>query len=312
MGDESPERGKSLGGDALQQFAERFAQREDLSKIVGGKIGAGASRTGTLSADLNDADDFSFGENGRAEDFLDGFRSEFHDFKDRRMPCHGEIVVDFGPAIARGSGGEGGITGEGNETHVFQGFGHEKMEVPPPGRNAHDGDFILFYGQRLGDFFRHRSERELRCAAVLRAQGGGDAFEFVDEAGRCAHWEFVIYEVWGQQGFGPADPVRHYFIFERIHADRQEDFESFVSAERTVQLASPHATAYTDFAAISQCSSGFARGKPVRTHAAERACPQRKPSLIPVTSFENFIPLPVYFPLGRFWQNISGRTAPRS
>src|SRR6267143_453357 len=122
-----------------------------------------------------------------------------------------------------------------------------------------------------------------------------------------------LFSCWicGQQWFGPADPIRHYSIFVRVCAAQQEDSELFVPAERTVQLASPQTTAYTDFAAISQHSSGFARRKPVRTYAAERACPQRKPSLIPVTSSESFIPLPVYFPSGRSWRNISGRTAPR-
>ena len=106
MGDESFAGGKLLAGDAAQQFAERFAQRKNFPEIIGGEIRPHACHARTLPADLNDANHFSFGENGRAEHFLDGFRRfgiDFHAFEDRRVPCHSEIVVDFGPAIACGS-----------------------------------------------------------------------------------------------------------------------------------------------------------------------------------------------------------------
>src|SRR6266850_2808122 len=136
MGDESFAGGKLLAGDAAQQFAKRFAQRKNFSEIVGGEIRTRACRTRTLPADLNDANHFPFGENGSAEHFLNGFRlfgTDFHAFKYCNMPRHGEIVVNLGPAIARSSSGEGRIAGEGNEAYVFQGLGHEKMEMAPAG-----------------------------------------------------------------------------------------------------------------------------------------------------------------------------------
>src|SRR6267143_4148562 len=152
MGDESFAGGELLAGDAAQQLAEWLAQRKNFPEIGGGEIRTRDCRARTLPADLNDANYFPFGENGSAEHFLDGFPlfgPDFHSFKDCRVPCHGEIVVNFGPAIARGPSGEGRIAGEGNESDVFQGFGHEKMEMAPAGRNAHDGDFIFSYGERL-------------------------------------------------------------------------------------------------------------------------------------------------------------------
>ena len=186
------EGGESLAGDASQQFPERLAQREDFSEVVGSEIWTSARCGSAFSADLNDSNHFSFGENGRTQDFLNGFchfGSNFYVFKHRRVPCHGEIVVDFGPAIASGSSGEGRIAGQGNEPDVFQCFGHEKMEVPPARGNAHDGDFIVSYRKRLGDFFRYRREGKFRRTTVVRVQGGSNAFEFGNEACGRAHLE---------------------------------------------------------------------------------------------------------------------------
>src|SRR5437870_6402275 len=50
----------------------------------------------------------------------------------------------------------------------------------------------------------------------------------------------------------------------------QEDFEMFVPAERTVQLASPESSAYTDFAANPQRSSRLIQYDPDGTCAAEK------------------------------------------
>src|SRR5260370_2623092 len=91
----------------------------------------------------------------------------------------------------------------------------------------------------------------------------------------------------------------------------QEDFELFVLAERTVQLASPESCAYTDFAADSQRSSRIIHCDPAGTYAAERACLRRQPSLTQVISSESYILLPGYFPLAHFWRSISGPTVPR-
>jgi hypothetical protein len=68
--------------------------------------------------------------------------------------------------------------------------------------------------------------------------------------------------------------------FQVIAVPQQEVFKLFVLAERTVQLASLSASAYTEFAAISHRSFGLAPCEPGRTYAAERACPQRQPGLV--------------------------------
>src|SRR5216684_7016994 len=90
----------------------------------------------------------------------------------------------------------------------------------------------------------------------------------------------------------------------------QEDFELFVLAERTVQLASPKSCAYTDFAAVSHRSSRVIQRDPAGTCAAERACLRRQPSLMRVISSESCILLPASFPLGHFWRSISGPIVP--
>jgi hypothetical protein len=108
---------------------------------------------------------------------------------------------------------------------------------------------------------------------------------------------FYLLWIFSQQGVGRADPIRRYGYLQANTLRQQEVFESFVPAEKTGQLASPRASAYTDFAAIAHRFFGFAVGKPGRTSAAERACPLRKPSLTQVISSENFILLPAYSPL---------------
>ena len=61
---------ESIFGDVLQQFAKRFAQRENFSEIGGGEISAGVRRARSFAADLNHADHFVTRKNRRADNFL--------------------------------------------------------------------------------------------------------------------------------------------------------------------------------------------------------------------------------------------------
>src|SRR5260370_7578005 len=65
----------SLARDVAQQLAEGFAERQDFSEIVGGKVRPGAMRVDTLTADLKDADDLAIHENRCPDHFLDDSRS---------------------------------------------------------------------------------------------------------------------------------------------------------------------------------------------------------------------------------------------
>src|SRR5712691_5729528 len=107
---------------------------------------------------------------------------------------------------------------------------------------------------------------------------------------------------------GESHPPRTYSL--ALPTLRQENFESFVLAESTVQLAYPESCAYTDFAADSQRSSRVMQCDPDGTYAAERACLRRQPGLTQVICSESCILLPASFLLAHFWRNISGPTVP--
>ena len=93
----------------LEKFCKRFADSQHGSEVVGGEIRAGTVRISSATADLNDADDARVGENGSADNFLDGFSdcaSDFHTFKNAGVANSGKRVVNFGATLARGTRGE--------------------------------------------------------------------------------------------------------------------------------------------------------------------------------------------------------------
>ena len=63
---------RSFAGDVLQQFSERFAERQNLPRSPAVKSGPAFS-IGAFAADLNHAHDFFAGENRGADNFLNGF-----------------------------------------------------------------------------------------------------------------------------------------------------------------------------------------------------------------------------------------------
>src|SRR5216684_1527948 len=96
--------------DVMEQFAERLAERQDFSEVVGVEVAARAGRISAFAADLNDANDLAVEQNGRADHLLNGFDSfprSFDAFEDGGMLRGGKVVLDFGPAIAGGARGEG-------------------------------------------------------------------------------------------------------------------------------------------------------------------------------------------------------------
>ena len=178
MGDERFENEDSFAGDVLEQLAERLAKRKDLSEVVSSEVRACAGSGYALAADLNDSNDLGVQENRRADHLLDGFGGfgvDFDAFKYRGVTRSGKIIVDLGPAVARGSCREGRIAGQRNESDLFKRFRDEKMQMPPAPGNRQDGHFIAANAQAPGDFLRHGRNRNLRGAFLLRGEGVGDA-----------------------------------------------------------------------------------------------------------------------------------------
>jgi hypothetical protein len=112
----------SVGYGALEKFAEGIAERKDLSKVVGGEIGASNFWVGAFAADLKHADNAITGENWGADDFLDdfsGFGGQLDAFKYAGMLDRGKIVDDFRSVVAGGAGGERGLTRKRDKPDIF-------------------------------------------------------------------------------------------------------------------------------------------------------------------------------------------------
>jgi hypothetical protein len=101
--------GDSVSHGTLQEFCERFAEREDFSEVTWREIGASRSGASTFAADLNDSDDFVARQNRRADDFLNGrsaFAGALYAFKYRGVSDAGKIVDNFWAAFASGARGQ--------------------------------------------------------------------------------------------------------------------------------------------------------------------------------------------------------------
>jgi hypothetical protein len=169
-------------GDVLQQFSERFAERENFSKIGCGKIGAGAPSIWSLAADLNHTDHFLTRKNRRADNFLNRFAridaARFHAFKNGRVTRRGKGVVDLGTAFANGARGERRIARQGNEADISQRFREKKIEVSPLLGKAEDAHFLRFDGEITSDALGHGSPCDRRRFVAGVAKSVGEAFEF--------------------------------------------------------------------------------------------------------------------------------------
>jgi len=102
----------------LKEFAERLAEGKDFSEFVGREIGSGSEWSGTFPTDLDDTDHFSIGNNGGADNLLDGFTwltGDLRSFKYGGMPCGGKVVVDLWTAVSSGASRKRGVARQGNE-----------------------------------------------------------------------------------------------------------------------------------------------------------------------------------------------------
>lgn|SRR5579863_3771820 len=143
-----------IAGDVLEKLAEGLAEREDLAQIVSGEVGAGFFGVRTFTADLNDANNLVAGEDRRADHLLNEFgtfAANFHTFKNRGVADAGEIIDDVRAAFTGGFRGNGGSTGKWDKAYLFERFGNEEMQVAPAMGNAHESNFVGFYGEIFGD-----------------------------------------------------------------------------------------------------------------------------------------------------------------
>src|SRR5580692_7041980 len=270
--------------EVLEQLAEGLAERKDFAQIVGAEVRAGVFGAGAFAAHLNNANDLVAGKNRSADQFLDklgAFAANLHPLKNGGMTDAGKIVDDVRTALASRFRSDGGSAGKRDKAHLFERFRHEKMKVAPAGRNAHEGDFVGFYPEILGDAFRDAGQGYLGRGRVVRCNGVGDTFQLRDEAEASSHWISVRHAKSARReepgGYHPS-----YVHLSDKARGAQRIFRKRVSEIGTAWLASLFSTAYTERAAILH--------RPSPTHAAERACPERQPSLKPTIFFASCIP----------------------
>src|SRR5579883_810999 len=118
---------RSFGGEALKKFAEGFAERQNFAEIVGREIRTAPDGGCAFTTDLNHADDAAIGENGRSDDFLDEIArigTDLDALKHAGMADSSEVVDDFRAAFTCCASGNGGCTGERNESDVAQRLGN--------------------------------------------------------------------------------------------------------------------------------------------------------------------------------------------
>jgi hypothetical protein len=155
-----------------------------FGEIFGGEIGAGRGGGFAFAADLDYADDFTVVEDGRADNFVNGFAAGggcFYAFEDGGVTHGGKIIINFGAAFAGGARGESGVAGERNEANIFQGGGDEEMEMSPAVGDGEDGNFVYFDAKFFGNFFRESGHGNFRRRGFVFREGGGELFEFGHE-----------------------------------------------------------------------------------------------------------------------------------
>src|SRR5258708_16486110 len=88
----------------MEQLAERIAEGQDFSEILGREVRASVGRSRAFPADLNNTNDLVIQQNGRTDHFLNRFGSllgDFYAFKHGPMPPPREILLHLTPPIAR-------------------------------------------------------------------------------------------------------------------------------------------------------------------------------------------------------------------
>lgn len=192
-------RSASVADNLVDEFSERFRERENFAEIIGREIGASAVRRGAFAANLNYADDFFAGKNRRADNFLNQFAAgafHFYAFENCGVAHFCEIVDNFGPAFARGLGGDRGSAGKRNEADLFQRFWHEKVKMAPTLRDAEQRDFAGFNANVMRDSFGKAGERDFRGGSGVRFERCGESIQFRSEAGADSRHNVVF-------NFGP-------------------------------------------------------------------------------------------------------------
>lgn len=181
---------RSFGGEMMEKFAERFAERQNVAEMIGREIRAAPYERRALATDLNDADDAATGENGRGDDFLDEIArigTDLDALKHAGMTDSSEVVDDFRAAFPRRASRNGRGAGKRYESDVAQGLGNKEIEVTPARGEAKDGDLVRLDAEDAGDAFGDGCERDLRSVVAIFAKGAGETFEFGDEAQADGH-----------------------------------------------------------------------------------------------------------------------------
>jgi hypothetical protein len=169
---------KSIAGEMLQQFSERFAQREHFSEIGGSEIGPDVPGVYAFAADLDHTDDFVGGKNRCADYFLNGLGgvgARFHTFEDCRMRRGAKSIVDFGATLAGGASSKSRIACEGNEPHILERFGNQKVQVAPARRQSENADLAGFHAEIFRDAFGDGGPRNRAFAFGSFTQAIGEA-----------------------------------------------------------------------------------------------------------------------------------------
>src|SRR5258708_31037816 len=101
-----------------------------------------------LPADLHHPHHFSLAQYRRADDFLYRFprgRRRLHAFEHRRVPDRREVIVDLRPVLPRRPCCQRRGARQRHKSHVLQRLRHQKVEMPPPRRHAHDPHFVRLH-----------------------------------------------------------------------------------------------------------------------------------------------------------------------
>src|SRR5580704_5040946 len=169
-----------IAGDVLKQFAERFAERENLAQIVSAEVRSGDGGIGTFAADLDHPHDLVAGENGSADQLLDEFRAfapDFHALENGGVADAGKIIDDVRTAFARRTRGDSRSAGKGDKTDLFEGYRDEKVEVAPARGDSHQGDFVGPNAEIFGDALSDAGQGDLGRGDGVRFEGICDAFQ---------------------------------------------------------------------------------------------------------------------------------------
>jgi len=180
----------SFSREALQKPAERFAQGEHVPHVGGGKIWPHSFYSGSLAADLEDANYLSISQDRSADDFLNGlngFSVYPHSFEYAGVARFRKIIVEFGPAVASGACGKRGSARERDVSDIAKRLRRQKIQMAPLCGETEYGHFVRSDADDLRNAFRDRSQRNIRSWGSVRFQFAGKMFEFRNQVQVCTH-----------------------------------------------------------------------------------------------------------------------------